>query len=528
MDTIGILIAADKVGRVVGKAGAGLKAIREGSGGCKCEVQSEVLAGNFRRCNLGGTLDQISKASGLMLQKAFFQEPEPHQVSVLVADEWAGRVAGKGGENLRHLREHCKVKVTLEREHYGGERMVNMEGSVASLANAIRMFIQGGGRSAAAPPSMLAISAGGVVEENISGVRPVNQDPKVMQVHMNIHYKACGGIMGKGGEQLKHFEKVTGAKIAVSEHGGADRRVVIIGNAMQCAAAQKSVYSKICEMAPQVGIPVEDVTSHVMVRSEACGAIIGKAGENLRRIRENSGVKLNMGECETKGQRPVTLKGPLQYVLMAQQTIYEILKDQPMSAPYDQTRQTPMAKKRPAPSNDIMMGGYQAPARNALMGAKRARTDPVVGDGESIKMLIPSQAAGVIIGKQGSGLKQIRESTGVKIDVVKQEQTPHYPSDRIACLTGPSQSKHAAIDMILKAITPEHEYNNTTMKLLVPSQSSGKVIGKQAQTIKSIRESYGVQMQVERQEVYGDRQVSVQGMLSAVSAATSRILSALE
>eukprot|EP00747_Dinoflagellata_sp_TGD_P103955 gnl/TRDRNA2_/TRDRNA2_169123_c1_seq2.p3 gnl/TRDRNA2_/TRDRNA2_169123_c1~~gnl/TRDRNA2_/TRDRNA2_169123_c1_seq2.p3 ORF type:complete len:123 (+),score=21.98 gnl/TRDRNA2_/TRDRNA2_169123_c1_seq2:77-445(+) len=64
--------------------------------------------------------------------------------------------------------------------------------------------------------------------------------------------------------------------------------------------------------------------------------------------------------------------------------------------------------------------------------------------------------------------------------------------------------------------------------MLVPSGAVGSVIGKQASTLKHIREQSGVSVQVERDDILGERLVTASGPLMQVQAAASLVVSYLD
>merc|ERR1711988_887888 len=79
--------------------------------------------------------------------------------------------------------------------------------------------------------------------------------------------------------------------------------------------------------------------------------------------------------------------------------------------------------------------------------AKRLRTDGMQG---STKILIPSQTAGAVIGKQGSGLKHIHSAYSVQVELLQSVQAPQWPHDRVVILKGSLAARQAAVDSVLR------------------------------------------------------------------------------
>ncbi|KAI9352409.1 hypothetical protein BD770DRAFT_445562 [Pilaira anomala] len=130
-----------------------------------------------------------------------------------------------------------------------------------------------------------------------------------------------------------------------------------------------------------------------------------------------------------------------------------------------------------------------------------------------LRSLVTTKEAGVIIGKGGKNVADMRESTGVKAGVSKVVQGVH---DRVLTISGTLVGVSAAYALIAKTLldnpvtlpppntttsttttttTPSKEENNTcSIRLLISHNLMGTVIGRQGTKIKLIQDTCGVRM----------------------------------
>ncbi|EOB04532.1 RNA-binding protein Nova-1 [Anas platyrhynchos] len=82
-----------------------------------------------------------------------------------------------------------------------------------------------------------------------------------------------------------------------------------------------------------------------------------------------------------------------------------------------------------------------------------------------LKVLIPSYAAGSIIGKGGQTIVQLQKETGATIKLSKSKD--FYPGPVISALTGSDEKYNRCVDIFLR-ITQEH----SGAELILPTSSS--------------------------------------------------------
>ncbi|KAJ5094557.1 hypothetical protein N7456_010418 [Penicillium angulare] len=138
----------------------------------------------------------------------------------------------------------------------------------------------------------------------------------------------------------------------------------------------------------------------------------------------------------------------------------------------------------------------------------------------TLRAIVSSKEAGVIIGKAGKNVADLREETGVKAGVSKVVPGVH---DRVLTVTGPLQGTASAYAIVAKGLldgAPQMGMggivsNNGThpVRLLISHNQMGTIIGRQGLKIKHIQDASGVRMVAQKEMLpqSTERIVEVQG-----------------
>jgi len=129
--------------------------------------------------------------------------------------------------------------------------------------------------------------------------------------------------------------------------------------------------------------PKVTITLRTIVTGPEAGSIIGRGGEVVNSIRDESGAKIRI-EGTSPQERIITVDGPTDSIFKAYTLICKILEEREQ--------------------RDIRESGRRS------------------GDGDEeldlhLNLLVPSSQCGAIIGKEGVKIKEIRETTGASIHV---------------------------------------------------------------------------------------------------------------
>lgn len=148
----------------------------------------------------------------------------------------------------------------------------------------------------------------------------------------------------------------------------------------------------------------------------------------------------------------------------------------------------------------------------------------------SIRALISTKEAGIIIGQQGKTVAAIRNDNNVKAGVSKVVQGVQ---DRVLSITGHVENVSRAFAQVAKTLLetpladPEHLPSNafTSMRLLISHNLMGSIIGKAGATIKQIQDTSGARMVASKEMLpqSTERVVEIQGNVEAIRQAVQQV-----
>ncbi|QDS74117.1 hypothetical protein FKW77_009810 [Venturia effusa] len=284
----------------------------------------------------------------------------------------------------------------------------------------------------------------------------------------------------------------------------------------------------------------DDNQETIMVESSLVGLVIGRQGENLRRIETESGTRIQFitGPAESGPQRQCRISGPPRARMDAKKEVYRIIDENGGSAPKDFG---PPAGAHGGSSN----GGSQVGAR----GARSSSNQPQLRDGEnSIQIMVPDRTVGLIIGRGGETIRDLQERSGCHINIVGENKSVN--GLRPVNLIGNQQAASKAKELILEIVESDtrsqeaggaaavpagraqqdrrQQHDNMdgkiTETLMVPSDAVGMIIGKGGETIKSMQAETGCKINV--QQASGrdvERPIDLVGSAQAIEAAKRAI-----
>lgn len=153
----------------------------------------------------------------------------------------------------------------------------------------------------------------------------------------------------------------------------------------------------------------------------------------------------------------------------------------------------------------------------------------------TLRALVSTKEAGVIIGKGGKTVAEIREQTGTKAGVSKAVQGVH---DRIFSVSGGLEGVSKAYSIVAEAIlqnplaatdpsltVPPPTATTTAIRVLVSHNLMGSIIGRQGSKIKEIQDASGVRMVASKEMLpqSTERVVEVQGSPESIRMAIYEI-----
>lgn len=128
-----------------------------------------------------------------------------------------------------------------------------------------------------------------------------------------------------------------------------------------------------------------------------------------------------------------------------------------------------------------------------------------------LKLLIPSVAAGAIIGKGGETIAEVQKNVGARVKMSKPNDFYPGTNERVCLITGTTEGINAIVDFLVEKVKekpdpnakPAIDFDNKIaaerekqMKVLVPNSTAGMIIGKGGNYIKQIKEDSGSFIQI--------------------------------
>lgn len=215
----------------------------------------------------------------------------------------------------------------------------------------------------------------------------------------------AGGIIGKEGRHIRQIRDESSCTINISGSATQERILNITGKPRDLKNAVEMVAEKLKDMSnSRDDAPV---TLRILVPNSQCGCIIGKAGVNIKAIREASGVQIQIPDSHLPGstERAVTITGEPEGVGICCEKIAEKFIEFPEK---QNNRQFyPHMYENAMPQLSMMTGQL------SLSGVSRRSEQ---------KLRLPSNVIGSLIGKQGCHINEIRQFSGATVQVEENER----------------------------------------------------------------------------------------------------------
>ncbi|OQR86849.1 hypothetical protein ACHHYP_09835 [Achlya hypogyna] len=202
-------------------------------------------------------------------------------------------------------------------------------------------------------------------------------------------------------------------------------------------------------------------TFSMSVPRAVVGLIIGRGGETIRDLQNRSGCSIQVAREDDGGppnERLVQIVGSPSQVEVARTMINNILGDR-------------------------------------IEGGRDRRGDPPA---DALKLVVPNEKVGFIIGRQGATVKGVQQRTGANI-VVPSIPDSENPSLRTLIITGTSEAKEAARVEIQMLVNDQHQLlpqGANTIYMQLPNERVGVVIGRQGANVRAIQDRHDCRIQI--------------------------------
>ncbi len=294
------------------------------------------------------------------------------------------------------------------------------------------------------------------------------------QLKFLVDNNCAGLVIGKGGANIKQFQEESGATIKLSQTGnffpGTNKRVIMVtaSNIERVIHAVSSVCTKIFE---GISTPEQQARGllppselKLAVPNAAAGIIIGKGGENIKKIINVSEAKINLVGREVMppgvDERFVIIQGTLDQQLAGARMVVEQMSEDPNAFSYSNsnTNYPPgpggnpgfddYYGRGPAPGGP---GGYSGggggaggrPPAPYGYGSGPSHSAPPAAGGRSSTVQVPDHLVGALVGKMGATIKELMAASGCTIKISQKGEYMVGTTNRIVTI---SSGDEAAIE----------------------------------------------------------------------------------
>eukprot|EP00936_MAST-01D_sp_MAST-1D-sp1_P002998 g2998.t1 len=429
-------------------------------------------------------------------------------VVLQVSDSCIGRVIGRGGSSLNHIRLMTGASIDVSGSSTpGAVRPVSISGTAAQVQAAQAMVtrkvveaqqrgidneisiapLAGGAVGNDADTITGGVSAGSSAVSELTGTASAIGEVVEQIV---VAGDAVGRVIGKGGANIAQIRQATGAKIdIVAQHGECqtdNNTITVRGTKEQVQCARILLGLRLAQIQPVVDHANNDhgtvgnengnaARVHRLllnIPNQIVGRLIGTGGSVIRAIRERSGARVELQHVTTdvavdagtatNGNRSLVISGRTLQVRLARDLVsaricgaevHDLLgvvagehcTPTTGAVPFGMRGRSSGLQQQQSLGYTTPVGRYtlrDAPTHGlpytssvAMNIGSNVTTSNLVASSPApqaltVRMQVPNESAGRIIGRGGSNVAEIRSRSGARVDIAR-----HVPLQPVRDIT---------------------------------------------------------------------------------------------
>jgi len=349
-----------------------------------------------------------------------------------VPDAMVGMIIGRGGDQITKIQADTGCRVAVVPQPNGSQhRPCTLTGSTEQIAAAKAKLqeiidrgavkVEGGDFNGHPAPS-----ANELMNQNVSATAAV---PGNVMEEIVIPHDKCGIVIGKNGNTLRNLRSQFGCSVNLDSTvnsgeakplriaGPPDKVNLVVAEVHKMMAAKENIsHTKVPPGQDQVTF---------MIPKVSVGVVIGKAGETINRIQEQTQTRIQFVPDDPKiTDRGCYIIGPKEGCLEAQREVLEIVKKKMEEVGSSKTNMPKLVfdGKRYVKQEQANASGY--------------------GE-QQVDYPVPANRAGVVIGKGGETINQIKEKSGAFVQINKTPPQDHPDWKYFTIRGNHSQIAHA-------------------------------------------------------------------------------------
>ncbi|NP_001133499.1 Far upstream element-binding protein 3 [Salmo salar] len=356
-----------------------------------------------------------NQMGGMVHQRAIMTE------DFKVPDKMVGFIIGRGGEQITRiqLESGCKIQIAADS---GGmmDRACTLTGSPENIEQAKRLLSQIVDRCRNGPGFHSEMDSNSAIQEIL------------------IPASKVGLVIGKGGDTIKQLQERTGVKMMMIQDGpmptGADKPLRITGDPYKVQQARELVVEIIRDKDQgdfrasrgDFGSRLGGSSLDVAVPRFAVGIVIGRNGEMIKKIQNDSGVRIQFKPDDgISPDRIAQVMGQSDRCQHAVHLINELVQT---------------AQERDGFGSPVGPRGRGRGRGDWNMGAP--------GGLQEVTYSIPADKCGLVIGKGGETIKNINQQSGAHVELQRNPPPNTDPNVRIFSIRGTHQQMEMARQLI--------------------------------------------------------------------------------
>ncbi|XP_061116011.1 far upstream element-binding protein 3-like isoform X3 [Conger conger] len=335
------------VGFIIGRGGEQITRIQLESG-CKIQIAADSGGMLERPCTLTGSLENIEQAKRLLGQivercrngPGFHSDLDGNSAvqEILIPASKVGLVIGKGGDTIKQLQERTGVKMIMIQDGpmpTGADKPLRITGDPYKVQQARELVVE-------------------IIREKDQGDFRLGRSEFASRLggsslDVAVPRFAVGIVIGRSGEMIKKIQHDAGVRIQFKPDDGIspDRIAQVMGQPDRCQHAVHLI-NELVHTAQErdgfggaggprgrgrgrgewnMGTPggLQEVT--YTIPADKCGLVIGKGGETIKNINQQSGAHVELQRNPPPNTDPnvriFTIRGTPQQMELARQLIDE-------------------------------------------------------------------------------------------------------------------------------------------------------------------------------------------------------------
>ncbi|XP_066565203.1 high density lipoprotein binding protein a isoform X1 [Amia ocellicauda] len=478
---------------------------------------------------LRGPRTEVEKCTKFMQKMVAEMVENSFAVSVPIFKQFHKNIIGKGGANIKKIREETNTKIDLPAENSNSEVIV-ITGKKANCE--------------AARTRILAIQ---------------KELANITEMEVSIPSKLHNSLIGSKGRFVRSImEECGGVHIHFPTEGSGIDTVTIRGPAEDVEKARRQLLSLAEEK------QTKSHTVELRAKPEYHKFLIGKGGANIRKVRDSTGARIIFPTADDKDQELITVVGTEEAVRDAQKELEVLIKNldnviedfmsvDPKHHRYFVARRGQVLRDIAEEYGGVMVSFPRTASQSdkvTLKGAKdcveaaKKRMQEIIEDLDAqvtMECVIAQKFHRSIMGPKGSRIQQITRDHNVQIKFPEREDLQAPPAEPaiqengdanvevkepvdpslpkkcdVIILSGRKERCEAAVEA-LKALVP------VTVEVEVPFDLHRYIIGQKGSGIRKMMDDYEVNIQVPAPDLQSDI-ITITGLANHLDRAREGLL----